>query len=250
MADPNDYNVKDFNQMKNAIDHRRHYVIVLDTETANTSKDTKGKLDMTSGLVYDMGWAVVDTAGNTYAERSFVNTDVLMKMWDVMQTAYYVDKLPQYFTGMGDGSRTLATTAEIRKALFADMKLYGITEVCAHNARFDVAVLNSTQRYMTKSKSRYFLPYGTEVWDTMKMARDVIHKMPTYRAFCERHGLFTKTGQLPTTAEALYKFITNDPDFVESHTGLEDVSIEKEILFYCLRQHKPMRKVLYGKKGD
>jgi hypothetical protein len=43
----------------------------------------------------------------------------------------------------------------------------------------------------------------------------------------------------------LYKFISKDFDFVENHTGLEDVMIEKEILAYCYRQHKPMRKKLW-----
>ena len=34
-------------------------------------------------------------------------------------------------------------------------------------------------------------------------------------------------------------------DFIESHTALEDVMIEKEILAYCYRQHKKMRKKLW-----
>jgi hypothetical protein len=51
------------------------------------------------------------------------------------------------------------------------------------------------------------------------------------------------------TAEVLYRFITKDNDFVESHTGLEDVMIEKEILAYCYRQHKKMKKELFNKVG-
>ena len=50
------------------------------------------------------------------------------------------------------------------------------------------------------------------------------------------------------TAEALYKFILQDADFSESHTGLEDVLIEVEILRYCVNRHKKMNKVLYEKK--
>ena len=136
---------------------------------------------------------------------------------------------------------------EIRKAMLADMKRYHITEVVAHNARFDLNALNVIQRWTTKSKYRYWFPYGTEIWDTMKMARDVIHKMPTYRKFCEEHGFLTANGQLSTTAENLYRFIIKDPTFKESHTGLEDVQIERVIMFYCFRQHKKMRKGLYEK---
>jgi hypothetical protein len=81
----------------------------------------------------------------------------------------------------------------------------------------------------------------------MKMARDVMHKMPTYRKFCEENNLLTKNGRLSTTAENLYRFIIKDVDFKESHTGLEDVQIEREIFLYCRKQHKKMRKGLYEK---
>ena len=111
--------------------------------------------------------------------------------------------------------------------------------------RFDYGVLNNTQRWLTKSKYRYFFPKELEICDTLKMARDVIHKMPTYRKFCEENGLLTKNGRLSTTAENLYRFIVKDMDFTESNTGLEDVQIEREILFYCFRQHKKMRKGLW-----
>ena len=80
------------------------------------------------------------------------------------------------------------------------------------------------------------------------MARSVIHKMPTYRKFCEKHDLLTKNGRLSTTAENLYRYISRNVHFVESHTGLEDVQIEREIMFFCYRQHKPMEKLLYPPK--
>ena len=47
--------------------------------------------------------------------------------------------------------------------------------------------------------------------------------------------------------EILYRFINGNNDFIENHTGLEDVMIEKEILAYCFRQHKAMRKGLFEK---
>lgn len=231
------------------IDKRKHYVLVLDTETANTIQNGK-QMDMSNVLVYDCGWSVVDTKENVYEERSFVNRDIFCYERDLMQSAYYSWKIPRYVAEIQAGIRTMADFSEIRKALLADMENYGITEVVAHNARFDYNALNCTERYVTQSKFRYFFPYGTEIWDTMKMARDVIHNMPTYRKFCEEHGLVTATGRLSTTAESLYKFITKNPDFVESHTALEDVQIEREIMWYCYKQHKPMRKKLWENERE
>ena len=231
----------------NKIDYRHHYVLVLDTETANTLVDEDGRMDMSSVLMYDCGWSVVDTKGKVYLERSYVNRDIFVYERELMQSAYYAWKIPRYVEDLRNGNRIMANTYEIRQQMLADMELYHITEVVAHNARFDYNALNGIQRWTTKSRFRYWFPYGTEVWDTMKMARDVIHKMPTYRRFCEEHGLLTANGRLSTTAENLYRFITKNPDFVESHTGLEDVQIEREIMFYCFRQHKKMRKGLWEK---
>ena len=231
------------------IDRRRHYVLVLDTETANTLRTEDGQLDTASALVYDCGWSVVDTSANVYVERSFVNTDVYDKMADLMKSAYYGWKRPLYEAGIEMGERQKANTYEIRQAMLADIAKYGIKEVVAHNARFDINALNSTLRWTTKSKFRYWMPFDIVVWDTMKMARSVIHKMPTYRKFCEKHEMLTASGRLPTTAEALYKFISRNPNFRESHTGLEDVQIERSIMFYCYRQHRKMDKVLYGARS-
>ena len=220
------------------IDHRHHYLLVVDTETANTI-DNDGKLDMSNVLMYDCGWCVMDTAGNVYAERSFVNADIFLHEKELMNSAYYASKIPQYWEEIKNGTRILATTRTSRKVMLDDIKTYGIKEVAAHNARFDYNALNIIERWTTKSKYRFWFPYGIEIWDTMKMARQTIAKMPSYERFCEENGFFTKTGRLPLTAECLYRFITKDPYFVESHTGLEDVQIEREILLYCLHCHIP-----------
>lgn len=227
------------------IDRRRHYILVLDTETANTMRNEKGQLDTSNCLVYDCGWCVCDTKGNVYRERSFVNSDVFDKMADLMKSAYYGWKIPSYLEELACGQRNRATTYEIRQTMITDMAEFGITEVYAHNARFDMNSLNTTLRWTTKSAYRYWFPYGTTICDTLKMSRDVILKMPTYKAFCEQHDLLTATGRLSATAESLYAYITRNPEFEEEHRGIDDVRIEREILWYCYRQHKAMRRALY-----
>lgn len=230
--------------MDKKIDRRRNYILVLDTETANTQM-INNQLDPTNCFFYDMGWQVVDKHGNVYEKASFVNADIYLGEKEMMKSAYYAKKLPQYERDLKTGKRKLATTKTIRKQMCDTISEYRIKAVAAHNARFDYNTCNATQRWTTKSKYRYFFPKDVEIWDTMKMARDVIHKMPTYRRFCEEHCLLTKNGRLSTTAENLYRFIIKDPTFVESHTGLEDVEIESQILAYCYKQHKKMRKKLY-----
>lgn len=233
--------------MNQKIDRRHIYGIVLDTETANTIQDENG-LDMTNVLFYDLGFQLVDSHGRTYGKKfSFVNSDIFTHEVELMQSAYYAKKIPQYREDLASGKRILANTYEIRKALVDIINKYDCKFVCAHNARFDYNSLNNTQRWTTKSRFRYFLPYGLEWWDTLKMARSVMGKMPTYQRFCAENGYTTKTGKPRFTAEICYRFITKDNTFVESHTGLEDVEIETEILRYCHRQHKAMKKKLWEK---
>ena len=226
------------------MDKRISYKLVIDTETCPLDKTLETVLP-NNMFVYDVGWAVVDKRGNVYDTKSFVNADIFLVEKELMKSAYYADKLPKYWKEIKSGERVLTSFYNIRKALLETIVEYGITEIYAHNMRFDYGTLQNTQRWLTKSKYRYFFPKDVIICDTLKMARDVILKMPTYKKFCEENGLLTKNGRLSASAENLYKFITKDTTFVESHTGLEDVLIEKEILAYCFKQHKKMRRKLW-----
>lgn len=228
------------------IDKRIHYIIVLDTETCPLDRDFKGVMPENM-FVYDIGWAVVDKRGKVYETKSYINRDIFFDEKDLMKSSYYAEKLPQYYNDIRSGKRKVATWYNIKNDLAETMKKYNTNTVCAHNARFDYGATNNTQRWLTKSKYRHFLPYGTEIWDTMKMALDVIATMPTYRSFCEVNGYMTKH-KIPrpqVKAETIYRYISGNYDFKESHTGLEDVMIEKDILAYCFRKHKKMRKLLF-----
>ena len=233
----------------NKIDHRRHYIMMMDCETANTLTRADGSLDMTSVFIYDIGWQVTDKRGVVYEQKSYIVKEIFYGEQDLMKSAYYAKKIPQYLQEIAEGKRLVATYYEIRKDFWETMEKYSTKTVCAHNARFDYNATNITQRWLTKSKYRFFFPYGTEVWDTMKMARDVIAHTPTYIAFCQEHGYMTKhkTPRPRLTAEILYRYISGDHEFIESHTGLEDVDIERQIMAYCFRKHKPMAKGVWEK---
>lgn len=228
------------------IDRRRHYLLGTDTETANTLLTEKGGLDMSCVLPYDCGWAICDTHGNIYRERSFVNADIFLDERDLMTSAYYAKKIPQYWKEIKSGERILTSTFKIRQTMLNDIKDFNIKEVFAHNARFDYNAYNNIQRWTTKSKYRYWFPKDIEIWDTMKMAQSVVAKTPTYIQFCEEQGLMTKNGRPRVTAEALYRYISRDTNFSEAHMGLEDVRIEVAILAYCYRKHKAMNKKLWA----
>lgn len=228
----------------NKIDRRIHYIMMMDTETANTLMREDGSLDMTSVFVYDIGWQVTDKRGFLYEQKSYIVKEIFFDEAALMKSAYYASKIPQYLKDIAEGKRIVASYYDIRKDFIETMQRYETNTVCAHNARFDYNATNITERWLTKSKYRFFLPYGTEVWDTLKMARDVVSHTPTYIKFCEENGFMTKhkTPRPRLTAEILYRYITGNLEFEESHTGLEDVDIERQILAYCFAKHKAMAK--------
>jgi DNA polymerase III epsilon subunit-like protein len=198
--------------------------LVIDTETTNSIDDP---------FCYDIGFAVVDGEGNIYETHSYVVADVFLDK-DLMASAYFADKVPQYWDEIKSGKRTLRRLSTIRHILCDVIRQYGIRYVVAHNASFDNRSLNTTQRMLTCSKYRFFLPWGCEWWDTLKMARKALGECEEYHQFCKENGFVTKRGQSQFTAEVLHRFFTGDVGFLEEHTALEDVLIEKDILAYCL----------------
>ena len=228
------------------MDKRKSYFLGIDTETTNALVDDNGKLDLSQSLVYDIGWQVIDRNGKVYVKRSFVVAEIFLDT-PLMKQAYFAEKIPQYWEDIKNGKRTLTSFHKIRQAFFADRKKYKCKAVFAHNAYFDYNALNQTLRLLTGSKYRYFFPYNCIIWDTLKMARDVIGKTVGYTNFCKEHNYLTNhaTPQNRHTAEILYRYITGDNDFVESHTGLEDTEIESEIFVYCLKTKKKMRRCLF-----
>lgn len=226
------------------IDKRVHYRVVIDVETCPLDI-TLNSVTPQNMMVYDLGYAIVDKKGNVYKTESFLVKEVFIDENTLMQSAYYKDKIPSYWKDIIKGKRQIKAFYEIRKTLIEDIKTFNVKEIYAHNMRFDYGALNNTIRWLTKSKYRYFFPKNLKICDTLKMSRSVIGKMPTYKKFCEKNGYLTKRGQLRFTAEILTRYIKKDNAFVESHTGLEDVLIEKDILAYCYKQHKAMRKLLW-----
>lgn len=199
-------------------------IMMIDTETTN---------DIDCPIVYDVGFEIFDLCGNTFASESFVNADVFLDK-ELMASAYFAEKIPQYWEDIKNGKRRLAKWSTIKRAVRQVCEAYDVKIACAHNSPFDNRALNTTQRYITTSKYRYFLPYGVEWWDTLKMSRGILKHNADYDLFCWDNDFLTERGCKRFTAEIIYRFITGNLDFEEEHTGLEDVRIERKIFEYLV----------------
>lgn len=210
-------------------------IIMIDTETTN---------DIDCPIVYDVGYQIFSLKNGLLCERSFVNADVFLDA-QLMSSAYFKDKIPQYWDDISNGKRTLARWATIKKQLRTDCFKYNVKIACAHNAAFDNRALNTTQRYLTTSKNRYFLPFGIKWWDTLKMARNTLKNNDDFGMFCYDNDYLTKRGCRRYTAEIIFRWLTQNNDFEESHTGLEDVKIEKMIFEYLINENPEINGLLW-----
>ena len=202
-------------------------VLVIDTETANSVEQP---------LPYDVGYAIVDTeTGEILTEKSFVVAEIFLDK-ELMKDAYFAEKIPMYWDELKTGKRIMKSIFNIRKAIKSDMNLYNVSKVGAYNMGFDNRATRNDIRYLSGSLIKWFFPYGTEFFCIWHMAcTSGLLNSVNYVNYATTHGFVSDAGNIQTSAECAYRYLKNDPIFAESHTGLEDVKIEVEILMNCLK---------------
>lgn len=212
---------------------KKEMYLVIDTETCNTIEQP---------MCYDIGYAISDRDGNIVEKRSFVVAEMFLDHKDLMESCYFANKIPQYWEDIKNGTRLVKSIFNIRKQIKEDMKKYNVKKVGAYNMGFDKRALNNTIRYCSKSLIRWFFPFGTEYFCIWNMACQAILSKVSYIKFAIDNNFVSDKGNIQTSAECCYRFLTNQPDFVESHTGLEDVMIEVEIMANCFKKHEKLDK--------
>ena len=213
-------------------------ILMCDCETANTLDEL---------ILYDFGAWLIDSEGRSYEKVNWVVKEAFLNK-ELMETAYFRDKIPAYWQDIWAGKREVKSIWDVYRYLRDVKRRYPNVKFCAHNAAFDVKALRTSLRYLTKSFKRWMIPFNMEIYDTLRMARDTICKEEAYVKFCETHGYLTAQGKPQATAEVLYRFLTGDLSFEEAHTGLADVEIEAQILCAIYKDYEEFRKHCFNKK--
>ena len=194
--------------------------IVLDTETISLEKP----------FVYDLGYVIVNDNGDIIAKKSYVISQVWNNK-ELFATAYYANKKPLYYARLKSGYSKKVGWGHAMRYLANDIKKYGITEIYAYNSKFDSRALNFMCAWYKVVNGLG----GTEIKDIMNFIKPIT-KSHDFVNFCETNGYMTahKTPQPQKKAETLYRYLTNNVDYEEEHTGLEDSLIELQILMTAL----------------
>jgi hypothetical protein len=259
------------------IDRRRKYYFVLDCETATLpyahefSGNDRKTIAIAKPLIYDLGWQLIDSKGNVYRRKSYLISEIF-SVPSIFNTAHYASKRPLYLEKLKSGEISLVSWATASAEMVADMEF--AESVGAYNSMFDYKkAIKFTEEYINALYSPTYYEWEREqkrrvdyiVANGIKESRNAFDEMhfefrgktydlfdiwglscenlldnDEFRQFAQDNGMITASGKYySTTAEATYRFITDNAEFDESHTAIEDTEIESEILAHIFRKVKP-----------
>lgn len=194
-------------------------IIVFDTETTSLEKP----------FCYNVGYVVYDTDNN---EILLSRDYVIEQVWHnpmLFTTAYYADKRELYVSRMRSKKAKLEKFGYVTQQMYRDIKDFDINIGFAYNSPFDVGVFSFNCDWFKTINPL----------DTLKICdiRGYVHKAiafdEDFQKFCDTHQYYTESGNYSTTAETLFRYISDNTEFIEEHTALADSRIECEILARC-----------------
>ena len=194
-------------------------VIVFDTETTNLEKP----------FCYNVGYVIYDTDSHeVLVKRDFVVEQVWHNTM-LFATAYYSNKRELYVGRMRARKAVLDKWGYICQRMYRDIVEFEITDGYAYNCGFDEKVFAFNCEWF-----KTINPLDTIAIHDIRGY--VCEKLVTeeFKNFCENNNLFTESGNYSTTAETVFKYVTENTEFVEEHTALADSEIECEILAHCV----------------
>ncbi len=232
----------------------------------------KQKIAIAKPLVYDIGWIVSDRKGNVVKKANYLVQETFF-VPNVFNTAYYKDKRPIYMELYNAGEIAAENWNNIMEILIEDLKACDLA--VAYNACFDFKkAIPFTEKYIGSLYSPYYCEWEQEqikkckkiiegkdkdkeknpdylkpflklrgrwfpIADLWEIACERLINNDRYRDFCLENSLLTASAMyFSTSAEASYKYLMKDYDFIEKHTALDDAFVEMQILTKALKKGK------------
>lgn len=203
--------------------------VILDVETITSAR-----------LVFDVAWHVCDSKGNILESynalvKEVVDTPFIFEL--LRKDDFMKDKCQMYIEALVINSIDVKYLYDISNDLQDIADKYNAKPIiCAYNAKFDYDVLNNNMQGYEGMD--FFEQSENDVIDIMTMALATICNTNKYVRWCNLNGFVTPKGNVKTSAETVYAYISHNRDFIEAHHALADCDIEKEILFKARKYRK------------
>ena len=258
------------------LDRRRKYYIVLDCETATLSiankftGEAKKRIAIAKPLIYDLGYKVVDALGRTYERKSFLIQEIFC-VPAIFNTAHYKDKREIYLERLAKGETQIVSWENAMKELLFDLERTEATG--AFNSMFDFKkALPFTEEYISRLYDIDYYEWeqkqnatceriaaGEKMENTKEfdqynfnfrgadypmfclwgLACEYLINNDEYKQYCIDYGrLSPSLKYFSTNAETVFRYLSNNNDFIESHTAIDDADIETEIFAKVMKKIK------------
>ena len=201
---------------------RKTMYCTLDTETVGGATIPNG--------TYNFGATIHDKDGNIVATVSLL----AMEHYEAIRHDDYAKKnFHLYEERLRTGEMSAVATEDEAVEIIRNLcHFYGVKYVMAYNSAFDFCKTSCCR-----------LLDDFEFIDLYLMALQTITHQKRFSKFCHENNLRSRSGKsCATSAEAVYAYITNDPDYIEEHTALSDALIEMAIFVKCYSLHKRFTK--------
>ena len=208
---------------------KQKYLLFIDTETIGCLYVSESILPFEIGIkVFDLENMKV-VKEKSYLIRKFFNNKY------IMLSTFSATKYPSYFEKLNNDKRyRLVSANDMAQDLEKIINRYNLKIMVAHNGKFDQqAIPRLCEEFGVDNPIKKL-----DLLDTMEISK-IITFSKDYAEFClsnqkrlnsaNESAFITNSGRVRTTAQAIYSFIINNPQFEEAHTGLEDIDIEIEI---------------------
>lgn len=193
--------------------------MIIDTETTSIDKP----------FCYDIGYNIINDDGIALAREHYV----IEQIWHnlaLFESAYYKGKRALYVQLMRQHKAIMNKYGYVMQAIKRDIERYNVVAAYAYNSAFDDKVITFNCDWFKCLNPFDNIP----IYDIWGYASQYITTTDNYKKYCEQNQFFTEAGNYKTSAEVVYRYITNQADFIEAHMGVFDTDIETQILLHCI----------------
>lgn len=210
-------------------------IMVLDVEGGFTTKP------------YNVGYLIADCHGNIDCKKSYALMDCI---WENVESSKYLNPdnkgRKMCFKNIQEILRDnvkykWVLTDEFFMDFIKDIENYGVSEIWAFNADFDRGSIQKRLFGFNVAKLM-----GVKWYDIMKSAVHNLCLSPKYLDFCLKNEFVTEKGNIKTSAESIYAYMSKNVDFEEEHTGLADCEIEYKLYLFA----RATKKKIFRESGN
>ena len=203
---------------------KKNVYCVFDTET----------IGIDNKWIYDLGMVIIEKTGEPLYKKRWIIHET-MTIPDIAKIAFYGEKILTFYNKF-----SMVKFARAREEFREIMEDFGVNVITAYNLQFDMRAIIETLEYTGIGNK--FLNYPVEYFDLWNACCNSIFQQKEFQETALKQNWLSKVGNYRSTAEVAYRYITKDFEFSESHTALEDASIEAVILQEVCRQKKALEK--------